>query len=1405
MNLQNIDDLIKILKFENARSYYLNALTNRRNSKKIDLSLFEELYPLVVSKALKELLIKGKSSITVNFKDFDDQEERAKAFFLKNFLRTQARHRITELRDHGIDSLRIGYPMISRIDKGVNGKSIYSPLFTWKADLLSNEQTGDYTLMIGVDQDWSINNTLLAFQSSRDDDEPKFEACLQTIKDIPGLDENAFKDFIRSVQNLIPDFERGNSDDLLSNELVGLIKIPQTKSDLVKINEDLPVEYKFHNSAVLGLFKSTKEPIIKDLEHYKESLSKADFTSNGIALNPNSPFDLDPSQRSSYNVLESEKNLVIHGPPGTGKSTVLSGIITSALKENKKILFVCEKLTALEVIKDKLKENNLDLEVAMIRDIVSDKKQILQQAKNLINEEHQRKAFVESTLVADFERNIKKHDKHIKALEHDFLFGWSYKKCCGRRINLKNKSVVPPAFSKPFLSRVQDSGESILSSIKEVEYEYFQIRERKAYTSILSLKSDANFFALSEGLTELTKSANQMYQEFFTLKNGAIEKSIQLINERIDTIKESIKELDYLTTSLKNKEEKISLYFEPQSLKKTVKTKFNKEYDRVKSSIEDIKKLNDSKGDTNIEFNKEFHFNVLDHFKSELKLWKLKKSEIEVDNVDIKLLEQYRNEDFKKLEALQRSWLELLKEPIFKKEVKKLEENSIEVVNSLETMESDLGSINAFMELVGLINDLELTEFEEDFAKLFDLRDWNEYLELALLNNVLESKNIQSYSDLHTSSRVIEKIKERYEEIIDNEPRSLKHKIQSFRNDFLSEFLLNNNLELNQLFSSTKSNRNNLLQLFSNYQDLLTAIFPLILTTPQAASTLFRGAHKYFDLVLFDEASQLTIEDAFASLLKGKKIIISGDEHQMPPSKFFIGEIDDEENEGESDEEYWERQKLLDESLLKFGINNQSYFKSSYLDFHYRSQHHRLIDFSNAAFYKRLIPIPQEHEYNPIDFFQINGYFENGSNQQEAEKTIEVLQGLSYEFVEKNSVGVATLNVEQQKLIWTLIDQKQEDDILFRQRMQQLEDNGFFVKNLDSLQGDERDMIILNVCYGRKREGNKFSRTFGMLNRSTGHRLLNVLVTRARRRMIILNSIPTSEFQSYHDHLMTKGNRGSAVFYAYLNYAKAVSENDQEQIASTLSALRGDKIIKNRIYDELESPFEEEVYEMLRGTYSDNEISIAEEDSGFRIDMVLRPATKSGLKIAIECDGAAYHSGYKNHYADLHRQKILEGSGYIFIRIWSKSWFLSPENEFEKLERNLSEIIHNYRPNQKTPAYTQSIEVDLGEEAVIDSSIEGLVVEEDDSQKDHFDDTFSDTEEVVLASPDTIKLKLGTKVTLKELKNHLRQVDITISEKANVQKNTVSIDSALANVIRKRTIGEEFDFGKNRFKLLSVN
>lgn len=417
------------------------------------------------------------------------------------------------------------------------------------------------------------------------------------------------------------------------------------------------------------------------------------------------------------------------------------------------------------------------------------------------------------------------------------------------------------------------------------------------------------------------------------------------------------------------------------------------------------------------------------------------------------------------------------------------------------------------------------------------------------------------------------------------------------------------------------------------------------------AQYLEQGALK-FDLVVMDEASQLRPEEALGAIARGSQLVVVGDPKQLPPTSFFDRMLDsgDDEDEDEAPAATSGMESILD-------ICQQLFTPVRSLRWHYRSQHESLIAFSNHHFYKNLIVFPSPYAKHPglgVKYRYVRGgSYKDRQNAPEAQRIVDAVLEHMIKRPDE-SLGVVTLNQTQRELIEELIDKKLKTFEEGADFMDRWEAEGwpFFVKNLENVQGDERDVIFISTTFGRAPGTDKVRQNFGPISRPDGWRRLNVLFTRSKRRIELFTSLaPEDIVVDERTPLGTKALRD------YLDFAK-----------------RGVLVTTDEGEREPDSDFEVSVANvvMALGYEVKPQLGVA----GYFIDMAVRNPNRRGEFLAgIECDGATYHSGFSVRDRDRIRQEILESLGWKgrIHRIWSTDWFYNPRRETDRLSAFLEE------------------------------------------------------------------------------------------------------------------------------------
>ncbi len=437
------------------------------------------------------------------------------------------------------------------------------------------------------------------------------------------------------------------------------------------------------------------------------------------------------------------------------------------------------------------------------------------------------------------------------------------------------------------------------------------------------------------------------------------------------------------------------------------------------------------------------------------------------------------------------------------------------------------------------------------------------------------------------------------------------------------------------------------------------ALKPCFMMSPMSVAQYLPAGLFQFDLVVMDEASQIRPEDALGAIARGTRLVVVGDPKQLPPTAFFSRSIAVED---EDDSVALEAA----ESILEVV---QPMFTTRRLRWHYRSRHASLIAFSNQHFYDNdliLFPSPQQHSAEfGIRFERVtDGACKKGHNPTEAQAMVRYVCQQLLERPQE-SVGMVAMNVKQSEEIERQLEAELKDNPLLREayaRNQSL-DEPLFIKNLENVQGDERDVIVIGMTYGSESVGGHVFQRFGPINSETGWRRLNVLFTRAKKRMQVFSSMGASDVL-----INATSSKGLRSLHAFLEYAETGHLHNTQHTGK-----------------QPDSDFEVAVMDALskHGFECEPQLGVA----GFFLDLAVRDPSQPGrFLMAIECDGATYHSAKSARDRDRLRQEILEGLGWRVRRIWSTDWFKNPQAVLMPIVQELQRLSSSAVPSMRSAA-----------------------------------------------------------------------------------------------------------------------
>jgi len=470
----------------------------------------------------------------------------------------------------------------------------------------------------------------------------------------------------------------------------------------------------------------------------------------------------------------------------------------------------------------------------------------------------------------------------------------------------------------------------------------------------------------------------------------------------------------------------------------------------------------------------------------------------------------------------------------------------------------------------------------------------------------------------------------------------------------------------------------------------LMALRPVWLMNPDVASRVLPLKPGLFDAVVYDEASQMPVEYAIPTLFRGSLSIVSGDEKQMPPTAFFSsrtesdeaevydGELPDEaatEDERERFEDTWNRREIKDcPDLLQLA---RSALPVSTLQIHYRSAYRELIGYSNAAFYENNLSVPVRHpdatvrEVRPLELIQVDGLYEQQTNSAEADRVVDYLAEVWQQGAARRpSLGVVTFNRKQADLIQERLELRAEVDEAFRnayreelERVDRGEDMAVFVKNVENVQGDERDVIVFSTTFGRNGQGT-FRRLFGVLGQKGGERRLNVAVTRARQKVVLVTSMPIREIS---DMLTTQRRPAAPRDYlqGYMEYARAMSNGELAAGRALMGRMSSERAHARLRQVDAADGFAADVLAYLK-TLGISAVP-AQEGDAFGLDFAIADPETGLYAIGIECDAPRHPLLMRARAREIWRPSVLGRAIPKLHRVSSQAWYQEPEAEKARL------------------------------------------------------------------------------------------------------------------------------------------
>lgn len=1361
------------------RSLKLAKLSRRKDLDITDAAFINQLS----SEEILQKIVAGRSVDLIKTLSARDEQTN----LLDRRLNQLYREVNTIYEETGTDDLFLGYPFVE--GRFLDGSIARCPLMLFPVRLLRDFQRKPrWRLEVPKDEDVSFNKTFfLAYE--------KFQQVRMTQEFWESRPEH--QGDLQALLNTLYAFMQQHELQINFNPELFRYKVHSFPDKNNAMLENLPVgTLKLQPHAVLGIFPQSDSALLQDyeaIEHAAQDFDVERLLQIG-APDAELPYfrederyfvtPVDQSQEEGLLRVKSGQSIVLHGPPGTGKSQVIINLVADALARGQRVLVCSQKRAALDVVFHRLSEIGLGRFSALVHDYRGDRSKIFRHIKRQIDDIE---AFKSERLdlnldkwVRDFRQDSRKIDEFnhffddlYKALTETTRFGLS-----PHQVYLMARPDIPLLPMKDHARNLDYDGlRALMSRLRELmDYrEFFAAdhpwRNRRPLhqygfsgrdtligklegldSAISKLHEAWERFPWPETRFDSTETLEAVVADYRKLESllrldGATEDyaayegeglKMTFVRRKLDSLRKifdhmaNFQILDgfsmLLFGDLKERFEyywserrKFGRLFSLRYLKGRwyVKQILQKKGRRFKE--EDIKAL---KKEFDVLDRLMTHYQSIEKYRffndlpltdtpGQLQAWVVRKTR----NLDvvkqvraIKSLPQLLPRIVKK-QLDTAHWAESLRHIAAVEDFLALHKATVgqwqpwlhpaQIAFLLEGIydpaaatayvtalrESflrnfeDLRSLDDFLQQLQPVERQVVQELEAQIGALedADVAGFIGQVENSFLLSWIELFEAEKPALAEVSSRRMprrqaefrEKVAERQEKVVQLILRKLKDEIL-------------NNIEYNRLKNPVtyrgiahqvgKSRRLwPVRKLVSEYWDEgLARLVPCWMASPESVAAIFPMVRDYFDLVIFDEASQCYVERALPVMLRGTHCVIAGDDKQLPPFDLYNVKVEDDE------EAFFENEMAMEvESVLDLAKN---VFTEAKLNWHYRSQEEELINFSNHAFYDgrlNIIPPAQPAAANmpPIEFLPVDGLWERNRNEAEAQRVVALVRTL-VQRPDRPTIGIVTFNYHQKELIRDLLEAEIEalarsgeaemlallQATMYRQEAE--EQQGLFVKNIENVQGDERDIIIFSVGYARNAAGRLVTH-FGLLNQKGGENRLNVAVTRARHKIYVICSFDPNELnvvEALHD--------GPRLFKAYLQYARAISQGQMEAATQLLHTLNGGASAADvhaagvltgvqsyrRLADRIAEDLEGAGYHIVRDI----------GDTNYQLDLAIVDAEGNYL-LGVECEGRNYFKGKSAKEREVYRVNLLEKRGWKVYRLWARNYMLDRKQELANI------------------------------------------------------------------------------------------------------------------------------------------
>ena len=1256
---KNLDEEVTLSDFEDVEDPYdvKNTVTNA-------LGTMIEKKNRYTREEIEEIKGRFKGNKTKNYLFCETISSKA------NQVLTLLRRKSKTLREeNGVESLYMCFGFVHYKDH----KEYYdAPLCLVPSDIIQ-KKISDALQIVSTDDDFLINQNL------------QYLLKTEYKVDINRLDGESFEAYYKRLKKIFDEIGFETSDRVC----LGCFSF----SKIMMYNDLSENEKLILKNPYVNLLLGNKVEIdnkLDDTSFVEEPIDKQ-----------NQVLSADSSQYKAIYFAKHGLSFVLQGPPGTGKSQTITNILAELIGQGKKVLFVCEKSSALEVVHNNLKKCGLDQYALPIYDTKANKSEVVksiyqniesiskgltklsEKGQKIIDKTTDYKGFLDDYLY-ELLKKRKPLDKSLYEIINDSLIDapqLSFK--------LDNLNISKKEF-EDLLEYIDIISINLSNQIEAPINNPFKgfLTNKVLKKDIALLKTTCD--ALSENLLKVLGYKQEINSSLFDITNiddldlyikllsltgnpydlkeiDFLKRDLQTSKKMVKDVKEFyneiLKDKDYLESKYEARFLDLDVIPDLSDLKEKYKSPLKrlfgykeiiKKYQNLLISkkelsyqelIDDLNLQNRIREkysdfiDAEVKLSKDFprfYFGsktdftkltkVIDYlilFNAIInKLGNVDKSRIIKDLINSKSYVKYQPILNKISDAIKEE-LDVLFNYFDSKyininpndllvKVKNISLNPDSIYSYLDLLKS-LDKIPLSLESLKneiLNNDIDTKTLKEAFVKRFN--------ELLLEDIISKDKFFSSLDESYIDSTI-----DKYNQLTSDILEVSKIKIRSEVTKSWPKMnsLTDTNLEVSILAKEVNKKKKlmSVRELLNNTSSLVMSLKPIFMMSPLAVANYLDPEKFHFDCVIFDEASQINTEDAIGAIYRANQLIVVGDKEQLPPTSFFDTDLEDEEDDNSYESVLDELSAILPSIMLKW---------------HYRSQDESLITYSNKEIYHDLTSFPANTISADLglSYNFVEGVYEAGKrvNMIEAEKVVDLL---FYEFRHNpsKSIGIVTFNMSQQYLIWSLINKRRKKDSAYEQFFDESLKEPFFVKNLETVQGDERDTIILSTTFGKNASG-KLNLNFGPINREGGYRRLNVAITRSKQKLILVTSLDASYFD------LTKiTNRGQKMLVGFIDYAKNrnTSNFNSSKPTDNFVASLG-KILNNKGY--------EVIYNLGSNQY--------------KIDLaIIDPNNPLKLKACILTDSTNYQNLISTRDRNSLIDNVLRLRGWKVIHLFSSTTF----------------------------------------------------------------------------------------------------------------------------------------------------